>query len=50
MSQRSLFMPSTTMDMEPSLPRSAFPLPHTETNVMIDTTKMFAQMQRVEKR
>ena len=28
-SQRtSLFIPSTTMDMDPSLPRSAFPAPH----------------------
>ena len=46
----SLFIPSTTIDMEPSLPRRALPLPQTETNVINETTKMLAQMQIVEKR
>ena len=34
MSQRSLFIPSTTLLIEPSFPRSALPLPHTLTNVI----------------
>lgn len=36
--------------LEPSFPRKALPLPQTDTNVMIETTKMLAQTQTVEKR
>ena len=43
-------MPSTTLPIEPSLPRSALPEPHTETKVITLTVKTFAQMQMVEKR
>ena len=49
-SHRSLFMPSTTLPIEPSLPRSALPEPHTETKVITLTVKTLAQMQMVEKR
>ena len=49
MSSRSLFMPSTTFDIEPSLPRSALPEPHTETKVMMETANMLQQMLIVEK-
>ena len=42
-------MPSTTIDMDPSLPRSALPLPHTETNVTIATHTKLQQMERVTK-
>ena len=38
MSHRSLFIPSTTLAIEPSRPRSAFPEPQTDTNVMTLTT------------
>ena len=46
--QRSVFMPSTTLPIEPSLPRRALPLPQTDTKVMRLTTKTFALMLMVE--
>ena len=37
----------TTLPIEPSLPRSALPLPQTDTNVIRLTTKMLAQIEIV---
>jgi len=48
-SVRSAFMPSTAMSIEPSLPRSALPLPHTETKVTVATQTRLAQMEMVTK-
>ena len=50
MNARSSCIPSTAWSIEPSRPRSALPLPQTETKVIIETTKMLAQMQMVENR
>ena len=49
MSVRSAFIPSTAVSIAPSRPRSAFPVPHTDTNVTIATQTKLEQMERVTK-
>ena len=47
MSVRSAFIPSTAVSIAPSRPRSALPVPHTDTNVTIATHTKLEQMERV---
>ena len=49
-SHRSLFIPSTTLPIEPSLPRSALPEPHTDTKVVDAVHIRLAQMEMVTQR
>ena len=47
MNARSSCMPSTAASIDPSLPRSALPEPHTETNVVDAVHSRFEQMEMV---
>ena len=47
MKARSACIPSTAISIEPSLPRKAFPLPQTETNVVDAVHIRFAQIEIV---
>lgn len=50
MNPRSASMPSTALSIDPSLPRSALPEPHTETKVVEAVHIRFAQIETVTNR
>ena len=50
MKLRSACIPSTALSIDPSLPRKAFPEPHTDTKVVEAVHNRLAQMEMVTKR